>query len=463
MDKARKQGFELLMLGCAFFVVIGTLWMIAFAKSQVDFRHVYCSAKCVIERNDPYNSRNIQNVCEAAGAAPSNYTEAARLFVTRIVYPPSEFAITMPIALLPFALAQILWSALAAAGTILAAYLIWKSAAGDAPLVAGGLLCFFLANSPTLILGNPAGIVVGLCAIGAWCLIEERLIAAGVACMAATLLLKPHDSGLVWLFFVLAGGSYRRRGLQALAVAACAALPVTLWVWHLSPHWIQEMQSNLQAFTARGGINDPGPGTGGGRGIIMITDLQAVFSFFKDDPHFYNLASICVCAPLLAIWAVVTLRVRIHRQNAWLALAAIAPLTMLPVYHRQYDAKLILLMLPACAALWTKRGRLGWWSLAVMGITIVLNGDFTWTVLIHYFNAWYPPNGSYLTAFPVPLSLLAAACFFLWVYAQEASKADAIAIPELLCPEAAAFESTRPRETATSHETRKDTPSQKLP
>jgi hypothetical protein len=325
---------------------------------------------------------------------------------------------------MPFAIARILWSVIAAAASIVAAYLIWKTAAECAPLVMGGLLCIFLINSPTLFIGNPAGISVGLCAVGAWCLAEESFVFVGMLCLAASLLVKPHDPGFVWLYFMLAGKNYRRRGLIVLAIMACASFPVVLWVQHLSPHWIQEWHSDLQAFTLHGEMNDPGPNTGGGRGILMITDLQAVFSFVRDDPRFYNLASFCVCALLLVVWTVVTLRSKITRQNTWLALATIAPLTMLPVYHRQYDAKLIVLMLPACAVLWMKRGLLGWFALMLTLVVVVLDGDFTWFVLGHFFSGWYPPDGSFLTAFPVPLSLLGATCFYLWIYARSANLTD---------------------------------------
>jgi hypothetical protein len=424
MDKARKQGFELLMLGCAVFMIVGTLWTASFVKTELDFRHVYCGARTLVQQHDPYNPDNVERVCQAAGAAPTPDAGINRVFVTHMVYPPSTFAITILFGILPFPMAQILWSAIAAVVTIVAAYLIWKSTAGYAPLAMSGLLCIFLINSPTLFIGNPAGIDVGLCAIGAWCLVEERFILPGVLCLAASLLVKPHDPGLIWLYFVLAGKNYRRRGLLVLAIVVCASIPVTLWVWHLSPHWIQEWHSDLQAFTLHGEMNDPGPSTGGGRGILMITDLQAVFSFIKDDPRFYNLASYCVCALLLVVWTAVTLRSKVTRQNTWLALAAIAPLTMLPLYHRQYDAKLIILMLPACAALWMKRERLGWFALILTFVVVVLDGDFTWFVLSHFFSAWYPPDGSFLVAFPVPLSLLGATCFYLWAYARNASQKD---------------------------------------
>ena len=39
-------------------------------------------------------------------------------------------------------------------------------------------------------------------------------------CLAISLMLKPHDAGLVWLYFLLAGGIYRKRALQALVADA---------------------------------------------------------------------------------------------------------------------------------------------------------------------------------------------------------------------------------------------------
>ena len=51
---------------------------------------------------------------------------------------------------------------------------------------------------------------------------------AGILCMAVSLAIKPHDSGLVWFYFLLAGGVYRKRALQTLAVTVLLALPAIL-------------------------------------------------------------------------------------------------------------------------------------------------------------------------------------------------------------------------------------------
>jgi len=56
-------------------------------------------------------------------------------------------------------------------------------------------------------------------------------------CLVVSLALKPHDAALIWLFFLLAGGTYRKRALQTLALFLVFAVPTVLWVTWLSPHW----------------------------------------------------------------------------------------------------------------------------------------------------------------------------------------------------------------------------------
>jgi hypothetical protein len=155
----------------------------------------------------------------------------------------------------------------------------------------------------------------------------------------------------------------------------------------------------------------------------MVVNLQAVFSVFWDDPRIYNLASYLVCAPLLLLWVFVTLRSRSSPARAWLALAAIAALSMLPVYHRQQDTKLLLLTVPACAMLWAEGGLIGWFALLVNTAGFVLTGDLSWAILLGIISNLHLPatglTGQILMAvqvFPVPLILLVMGVFYLWVY-----------------------------------------------
>jgi hypothetical protein len=71
-------------------------------------------------------------------------------------------------------------------------------------------------------------------------------------------------------------------------------------------------------------------------------------------------------------------------------LAAIAPLTMLPVHHHLYDTKLLLLTVPACALLWSGKGSVAWLALAVNLAVFVATGDVSWTVLYRFIDNLHP-------------------------------------------------------------------------
>jgi uncharacterized membrane protein (UPF0136 family) len=179
-----------------------------------------------------------------------------------------------------------------------------------------------------------------------------------------------------------------------------------------------------------GCINDPGFASSGGHGLDLLINLQTVISSFWDNPRIYNPVSYLVCAPLLLLWAFVTLRSRPSPKRAWLALAAIAALTMLPVYHRQVDTKLLLLAVPACAMLWAEGGRIGRLALLVTSAGFVLTADIPQAILLAVIGNLHPPatglTGQLLIAvqvFPVPLILLVMGVFYLWVYARSSAVA----------------------------------------
>jgi hypothetical protein len=235
--------------------------------------------------------------------------------------------------------------------------------------------------------------------------------------------MKPHDAGLVWLFFLLAGGAHRKRALQALLVTVVLGLSAFLWVSYAAPHWIQDWNANLTTIAAPGGINEPGPSALTGRSAAMVIDLQAAISVFRDDPRLYNPASYLLCGALLLAGAIRTLRSRFSRPRAWLALAAIVPLTMLVTYHRPWDAKLLLLTVPACALLWIKGGPMGRIALLVSTAGILLTGDVPLAIFSILANKMHVgPTGfsgkvmTVLMLRPASLILLVMAIFYLWVY-----------------------------------------------
>jgi len=118
-----------------------------------------------------------------------------------------------------------------------------------------------------------------------------------------------------------------------------------------------------------------------------------------------------------------TLRSGSSPRLAWFGLAAISAIAMLPVYHRTYDARLLVLAVPACAMLWKEQRALGRAAFLLTIAAIVLTGDIFWIVFfqITHYSGWAVVFGM----FPAPIALLALGGFYLWVYSRSAPTANA--------------------------------------
>jgi len=353
--------------------------------------------KCLLRHCDPYQKDEIPQSASSKPGEPSANTVKQSPPGPAFIYLPSTFPFIAPFAMLPDRIAYGLWMSLTGGILILAACLMWNYAAAYSPVISGGLIVILLANSAIVLAnGNLAGIVVGLCVIAVWCLLKERFVLAGILCFASSLAIKPHDAGLILLYFLLVGAVHRKRAMQTLAVTGLLILSSAVWVWQIAPNWIPEMQTHLIEDSAHGSFNDPGPdgATSISRTMIAITDLQAVVSTFRDDPTFYNPVSYLVGGTLLVVWSITTLRLRNSQPAVWFALAAVTCITLLVTYHRVYDAKILMLTIPACSILWAEGGAIGNTALMVTAGGFVFTGEIPIAILLsvtgHLHN---PPSG----------------------------------------------------------------------
>jgi hypothetical protein len=425
--RGRIDGLYLFLLGCALFLSVGFFGEFISSTSMEDFKSVYYGARCLIQHCDPYNESQLLHVYLSQGGEANPLQLGQRAAVASFINLPTTAVFAVPFALLPWGPAHALWMILTAGIFILACYLMWEIDADRTPLLSGFLICFLLASSASLLMtGNAAGIVISLCVIAVWCFLKDRFALAGVFCLAISLAIKPHDAGLVWLYFLLAGGVYRKRALQALGAAAALGLPAILWVWHSSPLWIQELHTHLVTLSAHGSLNDPGPSAGCIHDAGGVINLQSVISIFRDDPSIYNPVTYLAGFSLLLIWSATTLLSRPSPARAKLALAAVVPLTMLVTYHRPYDAKLLMLAIPACAVLCAQRSLSYWLALAATITGVVATGDYSLIVLANLAeNSHWNSAGIFgktvtvVLTRPVPLILLAACILCLWVYVRQ--------------------------------------------
>lgn len=429
MSKERLDGLYLLLLGSIAFLLLGIVLENIVLSPMSDFKAIYYGARCVIHHNNPYKNGEILREFQADGgqfpADPIISRSVQRAILVCINLPTSLFLVA-PFAYLAYGTSHVLWMVFMAGSLLVASWLMWDLGAEFKPVVSGVLVGLVLANSEVLvIIGNAAAIVIGLLLIAVWCFVKNRFAALGVTCLAISLAFKPHDAGFVWLYFLLAGGIPRRRALQSLVLTVVISLSAMLWISHVAPHWVHELHSNLVETSARGDLNDPGPSSMGAHTLGMVVSLQTVISVFRDDPKFYNPFTYLVVGPLILIWAVISLRSRFTLQGMWLALAAISALSLLLVYHRIYDAKLLLLSVPACAMLWAEGRLIGWFAVGINSLAIIVTSDLSWVIFslvlghIRPIMPWLSfPVLNAMIVFPAPIALLAMGIFYLWVYAR---------------------------------------------
>lgn len=419
----RFDGLVFLFLGAATFLAIGFAWKNLSPIDMGDFKVVYYSARTLLQHGDPYSQAAVLGVYEAERRENPTEPTLDRDVKTRFFYPPTAFILTVPIAILGFAAGKIVWMVLCAGTLILSSLLIWDVSKEFAPTLAGVFPGLLLAGSFWLFMvGNAAAIVVSLCVITAWSFYRERLEWLGVLSLALSLALKPNDSGLVWLFFLLAAPRLRKRAAQSLAVLVVLSLPVMLWVFTESPHWLKELQSNMAFFGGNGSIVDPGTAGMAARNMDCIVQLQTAISVIFPDPGIYAVLTWAICLPLVLGWASMVFKKRPEGKAIWVPLAVAAPLSMLPTYHFQHDAKLLMLCIPASTVLWARREAIGRWALLLTAAGIFINGDiFTaGRILLTHRIVVPEPNLAnrlitVLFTRPSPLVLLALAIFFLYV------------------------------------------------
>ncbi len=434
MASAYRRGLIWVLLCVGISVLWGT--SMAHTKSAwLDFRAVYAGTRCLIHGHNPYDVSDLSREYLSEGGQKPTTPPTAFRSITLYVNVPATFIFVAPFAALPWGPAHILWVLVTGCAFIPAILLMWDVGARSATGVSTVLACILAVNCESVFAGgNTAGIVVGLCGIAVWCFLENRFVWAGILCLALSLAVKPHDSGFVWLYFLLAGGIHRKRALQSVVITAVIGLMACLWLSHVAPGWMHDWHANLATISARGGINAPGPDSVSGRSLFMVVDLQAAVSIFRDDPAFYNAVSYAICGAFLLAWAAWTLRTRVTVEKAWQAMGAAAAFTLLITYHRSWDAKLVMLAIPACCLLWARRGRVGKIGFLITAAAVLFAGDVPLsaiTILASSLKLSTAGLGGQLLALvlirPESIALLAMGIFYLWVYLRHVHPLNACA------------------------------------
>jgi len=382
-----------LMVGLMALSLLGSLlaaeWVAGRERAvMLDFESLYVGSRCLLRGVNPYKEESFLGAVRSEPRGYASGNEEGFLYrkgVSLEINVPTALGAIAPVAAMPWDVARQVWLVASAAALGLGAWLVWGAAEGA---VAGGLLLALVLANCELLLGggNLSAMVLGLTLVGvAWRSSEasgawNEWIPA--LALAGGLLLKPQIGWLVWVVLLLAGGAERKRAVRAGWVAVAVGAGLLAWAMWVAPSWWSDLRANLSATLAVDGINRPRTAWKSSLGMHGIISLPSLLCLFVDEPWFYERASAVISAPLVlgSLWWVrkqlkrpATAEER--RLRVWVALAGCAALSLLPVYHRLYDVKLMVLAIPACVALGKRREWRGWAALLLTGGVLVASGD----------------------------------------------------------------------------------------
>lgn len=415
------------VLTLAVCAAVSFVWAVSLVKTSpygmLDFKGIYYGTQCLLHGSDPYSVQDLQMYyLSHGGQQPTNAIERNNLLVVSLyINSPATFLVVAPFALLTWIPASVLWMTLVVLGLITSTFLIWTEARESSPFIALLFAAIVLVNCELPFAGgNTAGIVVSCTVVATWCLIHDRFPQLAILLMTTALLMKPHVAGPVWLCIALSGGSRMRRAFEIMAITIGFGILAILWVGHIAPHWLPEMESNLMTISGPGGINSPLPSSVGMQNADLIVDLQTVFALFVPDAGIANSLTYGICGILGAVWIVATVRSHDSKERVWFALATIVPLSLLVNYHRIHDAKLLLLTIPAISLQhgFPRVLRIG--TTLVGGTLLFLTGEIPsaiWNAMVRGIPVWGfgISRRILLTPLvrPVPLLLLLLTLLFL--------------------------------------------------
>jgi hypothetical protein len=408
-------GFFILALCSLLLLTRGYHDLRAQPSKGADFQTVYGMSRCLLHGCDPYDASQVRNAFMQGGG---KVTEPGAFRRYEPLYTPPALVLSIPFALLPWNVARVAWLFVTTGSFLLAVFLLASLCSEYSPVLS--LTCLgllVLTSTPLLVLAQPALIAIGCAGIAVWCFLRQKALWLGVGCLVVSVIYKPHVSLLILVYFLLAGAYHRRLAIRVLLLVIAICVPAILWISWMpaSAHWMSELPANIAGITARGNVADPGPTN---PGSSAMTSLQSLFSVFRDEPIFYNTLAQCIGGALLLVWLYPAIRMRPSLEKNRLAVASIACITLLPIYHLDYDSRLLILIFPAFAVLLSRATHLRVLLFAAMCIAMGLLAHQRRPLLARLTKPLQPLHAWQiaLALRPIPIVIVALAVGFLTLF-----------------------------------------------
>jgi hypothetical protein len=335
-DTQRKPAWFWARLGAGLIMIVAgaIVSRAAFEEWGHDFAPQYVSAWMLREGKNPYDFA-VQN--DGYMRHVGSVTTWANF------YPPSAAVAALPATFLPYPVARELWFVVTFTIMLVG---LWRFMAVFLPkwdtsmrVLVLGLICSAATTRWAFKVAQPGPVVLGLFAVFL-AELKQRRTALATACGALIVCAKVTFG----IPFFLVSLALRRVGILGAMLGVCIVLNVIGLFGMGGPAIIPDYRANLAQFERPDELNYPDP-----RGSNSLARTDWPYLLNAIDPSNFARSNLLGHVLTLAVtaWLAVEawrLRHRLNETNVLLALAAaVAPLSMLAVYHHHYDMGILLL------------------------------------------------------------------------------------------------------------------------
>lgn len=313
-----------------------------------DFSGRYAMTRALLHGADPYDRAVQQTFMEHGGGDPEGW-------ISSPVDPPSALMVYLPFALLPWSVAAPAFS-LTGLGLYLLACLTVVRWLGlqKHRFAAGIFLCLALVFSPTHTMAsvcNPVLLAGPLIILGVALASMNRQAAGGIL-LGVAIATKPQLAIPMLAFFIA-----RRRWLSLSAGAGTASLLLAvgvLWVMPINSNWFSDMKTTALAMSGLNVSIDQGIGR------FDRIHAEILLNLMFEQPRTSALAAKIIVCLTGMLWLIIALKrfpSSIKPEMEVLVLMPLLAMNLLVVYHRPYDAVILLPVLGA-AIVWMMAPRM---------------------------------------------------------------------------------------------------------
>jgi len=328
-----------------------------------DFQVIYSSSRAWLYGVNPYEADRLDALWLAA-RGPRMHRPSER-GSRDLLYPPPSFVLISPVAAFDWPVAREMWAWInvgaIAASIITTAWLAGMRGKHPSTWIFVGAAIAFAPCITGIKMGQLSMILTALVASGHALRLSGRPMAGGVL-LGMAAVLKPQI-GLVFLAYEIFRWRWNVAG-PALAVAVIVAILGIVRLEANGVPWVESLSSNVKEFTTGIGNGNPMPEN---HLRYQMIDLRPVVHNFTADRAMAAVVTFGVMG-LMGLAALAAWLRKLEDGRELLAMSIGASASLLIVYHRFYDASILLL--PLGWVVWslvTREGkRFGWTRWAVL-------------------------------------------------------------------------------------------------